>query len=438
MTNKIGIYRCENGNEAQWRVRWYGRYDPGAGKLKRYSKTFDKMKDAKKFKKQKQKELEGGAPRDPSKETLKEYTVCWLKDKTINENLRPASVQLYQLTLKRLYNHFGPDMLMRKIDRRAAKTFLAELKPINDREKPLGNWSRHRVLRQCKTLFSEAVKDGVTNINPFAEIKRPKCTPSEWYYMKPDEFHKLLYVTPKLNEKVLYALAYTAGLRESEVLALYWTNIDFDKGVVNITNRSETKDYPPFEVKDTDNRTIPLPKLTLDLLTELQLKSPDGVPFVLMDKQGCQRIRSKWEKCLRQGRPWLNRYWANNTIRNFHRRVKWAGIETNDRELTVHVLRKCCGRNWADTLPMNVVKSFMGHADISTTEKFYSIVDDEHLSKATETMNDLLKTEQKKVDRETTDLYTDLLDDFEPYLDKATPGSDCKSLNTSDLDLPSP
>ena len=369
-------------------------------------------KDAEKFKKQKEKELEGGAPRDVSKETLKEYAERWLSDKTKNENIRPGTVGLYKLTLERLYNHFGPDMLMRRIDRRAAKTFLAELKMVNKPKVQLGEWSRHRVLRQCKTLFKEAVLDGITNINPFAKIEGPKCTTSEWYYMKPDEFHKLLEVTPKLTEKVLYALAYTAGLRESEALSLYWTNIDFDKGVVNISNRPATKEYPPFEVKDSDARTIPLPKLTLDLLTELQLESPDGVPFVLMDKRGCQRIQKKWKKCQEQSRPWLNRCWANNVIREFHRRVQWVEIDPDGKELTVHVLRKCCGRNWADSLPMNVVKSFLGHADISTTEKFYSIVDDEHLSKATATMNNLLKTEPKKLDTETTDLKMTFSDDF--------------------------
>jgi hypothetical protein len=36
-----------------------------------------------------------------------------------------------------------------------------------------------------------------------------------------------------------------------------------------------------------------LPKFTLDLLTQLQLESPEGVPFVPVDKQGCQRISDK-------------------------------------------------------------------------------------------------------------------------------------------------
>ncbi len=421
MTKKIGLYRCKNGSGTQWRVRWFGKYDPNTGKAKRRSRTFARKKDAERFQKQKQNEFDKGTPRDPSNETLKEYTVCWLYNKTKIDNLRPATVQLYELTLKRLYDHFGQNMLMHKIDRRAAKTFLAGLTPISSGEKSLGNWSRHRVLRHCKTLFKEAVKDGAVGSNPFDGIKRPKCTPSEWYYLKSEGFHKLLEVTPKLREKVLYALAYTAGLRESEALALYWSNIDFDKGRVHITNRPATEMYPPFDVKDTDVRVIPLPKLTLNLLAQLQLESSGNVPFVLMDKQGCQRIRDKWQQCCKQGRPWLNRYWSNNVIRNFHRRVLWAGIETNNKELTVHVLRKCCGQNWANVLPMNVVKEFMGHSSIDTTEKFYSTVDDDHFDKATSTMNDLLKTEPEKAGAEKTDLFLTFSGDSEHNQDIEQP-----------------
>ena len=409
MIRKVSIYRCKNASgKIEWRVRWFGVCDPNTGKQKRYSKTFKLKKDAEKFQKQKINEFDKGLLRDPSRETLKEYAERWLHNKTRIDNLRPATVTLYELTLKRLYNYFGTDTLIRKIDRRAAKSFLADLKPIAG-EKSLGSWSRHRVLRHCKTLFKDAVKDGIVLNNPFSEISRPKCTPSEWYYLRPDEFYKLIEVTPKLSEKVLYALCYTAGLRESEALSLYWTNIDFDKGRVRIMNRPATEQYPPFDVKDSDARTVPLPKITLDLLTQLQLESPESVPFVLMDKKGCQRVRDKWQECQKDGKHWLNRYWANNTIRNFHRRIDWAEIETDGKELTVHVLRKCCGQNWANHLPMNVVKEFMGHSDIATTQTYYSCVVDAHYERATETMNDLLR----KAEAEKSDLKVTFSDDFD-------------------------
>ena len=47
-----------------------------------------------------------------------------------------------------------------------------------------------------------------------------------------------------------------------------------------------------------------------------------------------------------------------------------------------HFFCKCCVQNWANNLPMNVVKELMGHSSIATTQKFYNQVDDNHRAKA--------------------------------------------------------
>jgi len=395
MTGKVGLYKEGIGSERQYRVRWFGKFDEATGKRKRYSRTFERKTDAERFKDEKKAEFKQEMPRDPTNRTLKEYAEQWLSDKARMGNLRPSTVLLYRATLDRLYGYFGADCLLRNINREAAKDFLGSVKPAGKRTKPLSDWSRHRVLRHCKTIFSEMARDRVIGVNPFTNIKVSSGTPSEWYYLKPDEFHKLLDVTPTLREKVLYCLAYTGGLRESEALSLYWTNIDFDKGRVCIVNRPATDDYPPFEIKDGDTRIIPLPKFTLDLLTQLHLESPEDVPFVLMDKQGCRQIRDKWKKYREQGRDWFNRCLANNVIRDFHRRVRQAGIETAGKNLTVHTLRKCCLQNWANSLPMNVVKELAGHSDIQTTNRFYSTVDEMHLNAAAKVGDNLLTTDLK-------------------------------------------
>jgi len=114
-----------------------------------------------------------------------------------------------------------------------------------------------------------------------------------------------------------------------------------------------------------------------------------------MDEQHCQKIRDKWQKCREESKDWFNRNLANNVIRDFHHRVKQAGIDTAGKELTVHVLRKCRVQNWANKLPMNVVKDLAGHRDIKTTNKFYSKVDEMHLKAATKVGDDLLVTDRK-------------------------------------------
>jgi integrase len=64
----------------------------------------------------------------------------------------------------------------------------------------------------------------------------------------------------------------------------------------------------------------------------------------------------------------------NNVLRDFRVQAKRAGIRA-EGVFNVHCLRKSCGQNWADHLPIHVVKELMGHSDISTTQKFYNQVE---------------------------------------------------------------
>ena len=268
----------------------------------------------------------------------------------------------------------------------------------------MSNWTRNRILRNCKTLFGDAVEDGVINQNPFRKIKSPKTAPSKWHYVTPEEYQALLEATNSLSRKVLYALCYTAGLRKTEALTLRWTDVDFDKSRIHIVNQPPVDKLPPFYVKDTDARIIPLSKHTLDLLLQQQEKAPEKIPYILFDRQRFKIIVEKWERYRQIGQEWKNRDFANNVLRDFKADYKRAGIKPNGK-LTVHTLRKCCGQNWADRLPMNVVKELMGHSDIATTDKFYSTVSEHHLEQASRVTDDLLsksEAEPEKTDHKLT------------------------------------
>ena len=391
MVTKVGLYRCKVGTQIKWRVRWFGRHEPKTGKEKRYSKTFDRKVDAEQFRSRIQEEFNGGLRRDPSSETLKAYADRWLEYRVGFGGIKPATAESYQETFTRLYEFFGPERQLRTITQREVREFLSSLKrKRGNMDKELSNWAKHRCLRECSCLFGQAVRDGIIPVNHFQYSEAPKLPETEWYYLPPAEFHKLLAVTPALREKALYALCYTAGLRRNEALTLYWSNIDFDKGMVKVTNRDATEQYPPFHIKDHEKRTIPLPKFTVDMLTELYGQAEDDVPFVLLDQQRANNIQAKWRQRQQQGQPWRNADWANNTLRGFKQRVRRAGIETWTLTLTVHDLRKCCGQNWADVLPMNVVKELMGHSNIQTTAKFYNQVTAEHRRVAQQRGQELL------------------------------------------------
>jgi integrase len=173
------------------------------------------------------------------------------------------------------------------------------------------------------------------------------------------------------------------------MFSLTWNNIDFETGDVIVENRPATKKMPPFFVKDHEARVIPLPKHTLDILAELQTAAEEGVPFILLNRKRYETVLSKWQTFQHQGRPWKNTDMVCNCGREFKRHLKWADIKPNGT-LSIHTLRKCCGKNWADHLPPNVVRELMGHSNIATTMKFSSKVDKDHRIKAAAVMDALI------------------------------------------------
>ena len=214
--------------------------------------------------------------------------------------------------------------------------------------------------------------------------------------MKPPEYHALLEAAPSLREKFAYAVFYTTGLRMHEAYNLTWDCLDFQKNLLSVMNRDAMAEIPPFSIKDHEERDIPLPTHTIDLLTQWQAEASEGVPFVLLTAERYERVKAKWRKIQESGLPWKNRYVVNNVLRNFKSHVKRAGIKPVGK-FTVHTLRKCCGQNWADKLPMNVVQQFLGHSDISTTAKFYSKVDRDHEEKAAQIVQELLDNNKNDV-----------------------------------------
>jgi len=91
---------------------------------------------------------------------------------------------------------------------------------------------------------------------------------------------------------------------------------------------------------------------------------------------------------------------VNNVGRDFKAHAQRAGIKFTAK-FTVHTFRKTCAQNWADRLPANVVKYYLGHSDMNTTNKFYSIVDQSHLNLTRNVMDEMLESGKTQNDLDT-------------------------------------
>lgn len=303
---------------------------------------------------------------------------------------------------------FGKDTHLRDLTPKKAAAFVARQKNrvIGHEGEDLSPWTREQIKRHCKTMFETAVEWGLVLANPFGSLRLKKPGTKRWHRVTVAEYRKLLEVAPDLRWKAFYALAYTSGARMGELFSLTWNDIDFENGRVIVANREGSSDMPPFQIKDHESRRIPLPRHTIDLLTRWQALAPEHVPYVLLTEERYQRVRTKWRQLRKRGEPWVNRHMINNVLRDFGSHVKRAGIKPVGK-LTIHTLRKSCGQNWADYLPMNVVKELMGHSSIATTQEFYTQVDSDHEAKAARIMQQLIdgpdtKEKTKKTDARLT------------------------------------
>jgi len=403
MVTKIGLYRDPR-KKKPWVVRWFGEYDPAAGKQRRYSKSFRLKAEAEEFQAAKGQEISQGTPRDRMpKVTLSSFCRDWLNAR--KPDLRPASYELYLYAIKRLEAYFGKETCVQDITPKDAVVFVSKQKSLakGHEGESLSDWSREQIKRYCKLIFDAAVKWGLMRTNPFDALSFKKPATKRWHRVTPAEYHALSEAAPTLRWKVLYALAYTSGARIGELFSLTWNDIDFESGKLIISSRDGTATMPPFHVKDHEARSIPLPTHTIDLLTQWQAKAPEGVPHILLDRERYDHVRRKWQELKKAGKPWLNRYTVNNVLRDFKSHCKRSGIKPVGK-LTIHTLRKSAGQNWADHLPMNVVKELMGHSKAETTLEYYNQVDKDHEQKAARVIQKLLEGggESKETDARLT------------------------------------
>lgn len=387
MNTKISIGCDKRNKKKPWVVRWSGERDIDTGKSKRYAHSFKLKVKAEAFASQKAVDFDRGGRRDEPKETLKPFCDKWVR---LNNSHRPETLKLYGYTIDRLLNYFGPDCLLRKIATDRAELFIAELKPLKNIEE-LSDWTKHRTLRHCKTIFQSAVRWGNISQNPFKHIKGPKLRTTPWHYVKPDEYMQLLDAAPNTHRKAFYALCYTGGLRFSEAVSLRWSDINFLSGEVTLRNRRGTDTEPEFLLKDYEERTIQLPPATLNILEATEAASP----YVVLDKAQYANTIIRWRKNRRSWR-WQDALY--NAGRDFGRHLRKASIEAEPGEtLSIHTLRKSCIQNWANKLPMNVVKELAGHSNIATTQKFYTKVDPYYRAKAAEVTQDALNRTDVKL-----------------------------------------
>ncbi|MBP2114117.1 site-specific integrase [Paenibacillus sp. FSL R7-0204] len=212
--------------------------------------------------------VESGMYRTPAKMYLPEFVVEW-KTKYAQTELSPLTLKTYNFHLE---NHILPALGHLKLD---------EIKPMHilslleDLRKPgarkdnsngtLSSGTIEYIYRVMKNVFSRAKDWSILTQSPMASIKKPKVTQQKLKFYDEQEAAEvitLLYKAP-IMWRLFCICAILGGFRRGELLALEWSEVDFENHTIKISKSISLtiKSQAIIKLPKTDDsiRTVDMP-----------------------------------------------------------------------------------------------------------------------------------------------------------------------------------
>ena len=238
-----------------------------------------------------------------SNTTVEEFVKLWLEEYKKGD-VRDST---YMNQKSVLYKHVVPVIGSVKVRDVKPAHIQHVLRAMGDKAKS----TQQHVLSITKSMFDVAVENSLILKNPCTKsIKAKGDETKEKEPLTPEQADLLLDRARGTSLYLFVLLGLNAGLRRGELLALQWSDIDFDSGTLSVRrNLATTQANPNGELSaelktDAARRTIPLPWSVIDELRAAKAKSKSV--FVIPDYRGSffniSSFNHNWNR-LREGLP---------------------------------------------------------------------------------------------------------------------------------------
>jgi integrase len=260
-----------------------------------------------------------------------------------------STIQDYRGYLRRHLEPFFGETPINRIDGAKVAAYLQKKRADGLSSKTVQNH-----LNFLHGVFAFSLKRGWVMNNPVAHVDRPKKSHSPHRrvrFLQPVELDALIAAVPDdplgQVEGPLYLAAALTGLRQGELLALKWMDVDWLAGRIRVAdNFTRGKFDSP---KSHQGRSVPMADR---LARELELHFQGSAYRTEEDLVFCH--------------PHTGNVLDPSRMR---KRFREAITTARVREITFHELRHTFGTQMAAAgAPLRAIQEWMGHADAKTTE----------------------------------------------------------------------
>ena len=347
--------------DGRWEARVTVGINPGTGKAIRRSIYGDTQAAVRKEMTAILREIDRGTYLTPQKITVGQWLDEWLDTYAVTQ-VKPLTYQSYAAVIK---NHLKPAfgaVSLQSLRGSHVQKLYNEMLAKGRNAKTVINVSA--VLRKSLDV---AMKQGLITSNPCDAAELPKAMRKEIKPLTDAEIPLFLEQIEKHEFRNAYAMCLFAGLREGECLGLSWSQVDFEKGRITVSQQlQKTKSgHVEYYIADTTKsgkpRTIEPPAICFDYLRDEK--------------------RRQAQNKLKAGELWNNEWnlvFANGVgryieIETFYRKFKKVVAAIGRPDARVHDLRHTAATvAIASGADIKSVQSLLGHATAAFTLDVYA------------------------------------------------------------------
>jgi integrase len=232
-----------------------------------------------------------------------------------------------------------------------------------------------------RAALDGAVRDGLMAKNPAAAVKRPGVARKEARHVSAVDVTKLPLCAEGLRYRNVLVLVAGTGVRRGEALALHWSDVDLDGGMLVVRGtlgRVEGKLVISEPKTDRSRRSVPIAAPLVAMLRDHRVT------------QQAERAAAgnQWTD---QGLVFATEFGRAVDPRNALRTVEIAAQKAGMTEIGVHTLRHSAAVAWMESgVHIKAVADLLGHSSIAVTGDVYGHTSDTTARAAADVLSDRL------------------------------------------------
>lgn len=310
--------------------------------------------------------------------TLREYIVHWQEAYDKHQS-RPTTYAAHGYIFK---NHILPglgDILLSELTESKVGAFLEERRHFGSHRPESPDYPGlsqdtirhiHRLLQQC---MDQAVRDGLMTDNPARAFHYSKPKKVNANVLTPLEMEDYLDAAERLGYLPMFLLALTVGLRQGELIALKWSDLNVKERTLTISEQRSVERRELVEYGG-ETRVINLTPEVVALLLEEHAKHPNS-PLMFMH-------------------PATLKPFSPQMVRRMHKEIiKEAGL---DHIRFTDLRHTCAVVSLRNGMEAKELAQMLGHARTSMTRQNYALYLPHKKEKDGESPSEASQTELKQ------------------------------------------